>query len=107
MFVKTPPPPYHAVIFTSQRTAVDDGYSELNDELYAEALEFDGYIGAETLRNAEGFGVAVLYWRDGECIQKWARYAKHIRAKQMGKELWYDGYRVRIAVVEREYGMGS
>lgn len=107
MFTKTPPPPYHAVIFTSQRTAVDDGYTELNDELYQEALKFDGYIGAETLRNAEGFGVAVLYWRDEESIRQWARYAKHIRAKQTGKEIWYSGYRVRIAKVEREYGMGE
>ncbi len=107
MFTKTPPPPYYAVIFTSQRTAVDDGYTELNDELYQEALQFDGYIGAETLRNAEGFGVAVLYWRDEVSIQQWARYAKHIRAKQGGKEKWYEGYRVRIAKVEREYGMGE
>lgn len=106
MFCKTPPPPYYTVIFTSQRTTVDDGYSELNDELYEEALSFDGYIGAESLRNAEGFGVAVLYWKDAESIKRWANYAKHIRAKQKGKELWYEGYRVRIAKVEREYGMG-
>lgn len=106
MFVNTPKPPYHAVIFTSQRTSIDDGYTELNDELYAEAQQFDGYIGADSLRNAEGYGVAVLYWRNADSIRKWAQYAKHIRAKQLGKEQWYEGYRVRIAVVEREYGMG-
>jgi len=105
-YIATPEPPYHAVIFTSQRTAVDDGYSVLNDELYAEAQSFDCYIGAETLRNNEGYGVAVLYWRNAESIRKWARYTKHVRAKEQGKLLWYEGYRVRIAKVEREYGMG-
>ena len=105
MFCLTPEPPYYTVVFTSQRTAIDDGYSELNDDLYQEALTFDGYIGAETLRNAEGYGVAVLYWRDMESIQAWARYAKHIRAKQGGKDRWYEGYRVRIGKIEREYGM--
>jgi len=106
MFCKTPEPPYYAVIFTSQRTAVDDGYTELNDSLYEEALGFDGYMGAETLRNAEGFGVAVLYWRDADSIQRWARHTRHLEAKRIGKEMWYEGYRVRIARVEREYGMG-
>jgi heme-degrading monooxygenase HmoA len=106
MFCQTPPPPYHVVIFTSQRTALDDGYTELNDELYQEAQTFDGYIGAETLRNTSGFGVAVLYWRDAESIQRWAQHARHIRAKALGKEIWYEGYRVRIGRVEREYGMG-
>lgn len=105
MFVDTPEPPYYAVIFTSQRTEVDDGYSELNDELYAEAQQLDGYIGAETLRNADGYGVAVLYWRTEEDIRAWARYAKHLHAKDIGKVKWYRGYRVRIAKVEREYGM--
>lgn len=105
MFTKTPKPPYYTVIFTSKRTALDDGYTELNDELYAEAQKLEGYYGAETLRDANGYGVAVLYWRDLEDIQEWARYQKHIRAKQMGKEKWYEGYRVRIAKVEREYGM--
>lgn len=105
MFVKTPKPPYYTVIFTSQRTAIDDGYTELNDNLYADALKLEGYYGAETLRNAQGFGVAVLYWRSLEDIQEWAKYQKHLYAKELGKEKWYKGYRVRIAKVEREYGM--
>lgn len=104
MFVKTPEPPYYTVIFTSVRTQLDDGYTELNDELYAEAMKLDGYYGAETLRNSEGYGVAVLYWRSMEDIQKWSKYQKHLRAKKLGKEKWYKGWKVRIAKVEREYG---
>lgn len=104
MFVKTPKPPYYAVIFTSIRTQVDDGYSELNDELYAEAMKLDGYYGSETLRDENGFGVAVLYWRSMEDIQEWSKYQKHLRAKKLGKEKWYEGWKVRIAKVEREYG---
>ena len=106
MFVKTPKPPYYTVIFTSKRTTLDDGYTELNDALYAEALKLDGYYGSETLRNEEGYGVAVLYWRDMSDIQEWAKYQKHLYAKEQGKAKWYEGYRVRIAKVEREYGMG-
>jgi heme-degrading monooxygenase HmoA len=104
MFVKTPKPPYYTVIFTSIRTQVDDGYTELNDELYAEAMKLEGYYGAETLRDEHGYGVAVLYWRSMEDIQQWSKYQKHLYAKKLGKEKWYEGWKVRIAKVEREYG---
>lgn len=30
----------------------------------------------------------------------------HIDAKKLGKELWYSGYRVRIAKLKWEYGFG-
>jgi heme-degrading monooxygenase HmoA len=102
---KTPSPPYFTVVFTSQRSNVDDGYAQMNEELYAEAVEFDGFIGSESLRDANGFGVTVLYWCDMESISNWARHAKHMQAKQQGKAHWYTDYRVRIAKVEREYGM--
>jgi len=84
---------------------VDEGYAKMNDELFAEAQTFEGFIGAESLRDTNGFGISVLYWHNLEGIRNWARHAKHMDAKEMGKELWYSGYRVRIAKVEREYGM--
>jgi hypothetical protein len=33
MIAATPPAPYYAVIFTSERTAVDDGYAEMSDRM--------------------------------------------------------------------------
>ena len=30
MIAKTPQPPYYAAVFTSTRTSVEDGYSEMN-----------------------------------------------------------------------------
>ena len=33
MIVKTPPPPYYAVIFTSVRTSVDQGYDEMAEKM--------------------------------------------------------------------------
>jgi hypothetical protein len=33
VFASTPEPPYYAVIFTSTRTAVDEGYGEVADRM--------------------------------------------------------------------------
>ncbi|MCF8277792.1 MAG: antibiotic biosynthesis monooxygenase [Flavobacteriales bacterium] len=107
MFAKTPPTPYYTVIFSSQRTDVEEGYTEMNDSLWNDAQKLEGFIGAESLRGGDGFGVTVLYFKDKETIHEWSKYQKHLRAKELGKEKWYEGYRVRIAKVEREYGMGE
>lgn len=105
MIVQTPKPPYYTVVFTSIRTDVEEGYTEMNDSLWEDAQKLEGFIGAESLRNEEGFGVTVLYFTDMETIIEWSKYQKHLRAKELGKEKWYSDYKVRIARVEREYGM--
>jgi heme-degrading monooxygenase HmoA len=106
MLAQTPQTPYYTVIFTSIRTKVEEGYAEMNASLWEDAQKLEGFIGEESLRNADGFGITVLYFKDMETIQEWSKYQKHLRAKELGKEKWYEGYRVRIAKVEREYGMG-
>jgi len=77
----------------------------MNDSLWEDAQKLDGFIGAESLRNNEGFGITVLYFKNMETIKEWSQYQKHLRAKKLGKAKWYADYRVRIAKVEREYGM--
>ena len=53
-----------AVIFTSQRTAGDDGYAQTAEEMVRLAAQQDGFLGAESARGADGFGLTVSYWRD-------------------------------------------
>ena len=63
-FAKTPEPPYYAVIFTSQRTAGDDGYGAMASAMHALALEQHGCLGAESTRDADGLGITVAYFTD-------------------------------------------
>ncbi|MFT4524055.1 MAG: heme-degrading monooxygenase HmoA [Bacteroidia bacterium] len=104
MIVKTPKPPYNTVVFPSIRTDVEEGYSELNDELWEDVQKLDGFIGSESNRGENGFGATGLYFQDMETIREWSKYQKHLGAKKLGKEKWYSDYRVRIANVEMEYG---
>ena len=47
-FARTPRPPYYAVIFTSLRTAGDDGYGATADRMVELAAGQPGYLGVET-----------------------------------------------------------
>lgn len=102
-YATTPQPPYYSVIFASQRTQKENGYSEMADLLDKLAESQPGFLGAEFARDASGFGITVSYWKDLESIAKWKAEATHLQAQALGKSDWYEGFELRIAKVERAY----
>jgi heme-degrading monooxygenase HmoA len=98
----TPEPPYVAVIFTSVRTDGDAGYAAMSERMTALAAEQPGYLGIEAARDR--VGITVSYWADEATAGAWKQVAEHLVAQRLGRDVWYADYRVRIAVVQREYG---
>ena len=102
-FAKTPKAPYYAVIFTSQRQGGDDGYGETADRMVELAATQPGYLGIESCRGADGFGITVSYWESEAAIRDWRRNAEHALAREKGRTTWYEHYTLRVAKVERAY----
>lgn len=98
----TPEPPYYAVIFSTIRTEGDHGYEEMAEKMAALAATMPGYLGVESARKE--IGITVSYWQDPESIRNWKYQADHVMARDMGREKWYQSYRLRVARVERQYG---
>lgn len=104
LIAQTPEPPYYVVIITVERSEIDDGYFETADAMYEAARSQDGFLGMEWVSDsAQRAGITSSYWRDAESISQWKQHAEHLIAQKLGKEQWYDAYRVRIARVERDY----
>ncbi|MDZ7891680.1 MAG: antibiotic biosynthesis monooxygenase [Rhodoferax sp.] len=99
----TPPAPYYAVIFTSLRTAVDEGYGDMAEKMVVLAAQQPGFLGMESAR--DGLGITVSYWKDLESIRAWKAHAEHQVAQQLGHEKWYAAFETRIAKVERDYAL--
>ena len=102
-FATTPEPPYYAVIFTSQRTAGDQGYEAMAQAMFELASRQPGCLGAESVRGADGLGITVAYFTDEESIRAWKQNAQHLTAQRLGKERWYVRYELRVAKVERAF----
>lgn len=101
MIAKTPSPPYFAVIFSSERTKGDNGYSEMANKMEMLAEKQNGFLGFESAR--EEIGISISYWKDLDSIKHWKQNMDHLEAQQKGKSIWYKSYKVRIAKVERDY----
>lgn len=102
-FAATPAPPYYAVIFTSTLSDDDAGYAAMAARMVELAAEQPGFLGIESAR--EDVGITVSYWRDLPSIAAWKANAEHREAQRLGRERWYGGFRLRIAKVERDYGL--
>ena len=98
----TPEPPYYAVVFSSLRTAGDDGYAAMGERMVAMARSQPGYLGLESVRGADGVGITVSYWSSLDAIAAWKRDAAHAEAQRHGRERWYSAFRLRVARVERQ-----
>lgn len=98
---ETPATPYYAAIFTSTRTAGENGYGEMAEAMMRLAAEQPGFLGIESARDE--IGITVSYWESLEAIAAWKRNSAHQAAQRQGRATWYEAFKVRICRVEREY----
>ncbi|EPZ46323.1 MULTISPECIES: antibiotic biosynthesis monooxygenase family protein [Alicyclobacillus] len=96
---RTPTPPYYAVIFTSERSDVSDGYADMAKDMMELVQGQPGFLGVESAP-----GITISYWRDLASIRQWKENERHQLAQANGKAVWYDAYQTRICKVERDYG---
>jgi heme-degrading monooxygenase HmoA len=100
-FARTPAPPYFAVIFTSRRTDVDEGYDDMGARMAELAAQQPGFLGVESVRGADGLGITVSYWASLEAIAAWRAHGEHRVAQSAGRKKWYAHFETRVAKVER------
>ena len=100
---KTPTPPYYAVIFTSIQSDRTAGYEAMAEKMVELAALQQGFLGIESAR--DGIGITISYWQDLASIEQWREHSEHLVAQQLGREVWYLDYRVRIAKIERDYSL--
>lgn len=101
MIAKTPKAPYYAVIFSTIRTDFDEGYEETSQKMEALAKEQDGYLGIESARAS--IGITVSYWESLRAITNWKNNIEHTIARNKGRAIWYQKYKLRICKVEHDY----
>ncbi len=104
-FAATPAPPYYLVVFASQRAGArpDDGYAEMAQRMVELARTQPGFLGIESARGEDGFGITVSYWQSEADVVRWKADAEHAEAQRRGKREWYTEFALKVARVERAY----
>jgi len=106
MIANTPTPPYYVVLFTSQLSGEKQHlYPDVAGLMVELAQKQPGFLGLESTRDSNGFGITLSYWDSKESIKNWKQNSDHLVAQKLGKEDFYKYYKTRVALVERDYGM--
>jgi heme-degrading monooxygenase HmoA len=67
------------------------------------AAEQPGYLGIDSVRDADGAGITVSYWASEDAVRAWKANLEHRVAQDTGRREWYVEYTVHVARVERVY----
>jgi heme-degrading monooxygenase HmoA len=104
MLVKTPEPPYVAIIFTNRKSAdAGEDYAKTAARMVELAHQQDGFLGFESATGEDGLTISMSYWRDEAAARAWKQNAEHLAAQKLGRETWYQAFSLRVATVSRAY----
>ena len=90
-----------AVIFRSRMSDQTEGYEAAARHMAGLAAEQPGYLGMETCRGEDGFGITISYWTSRQAIAEWRNHPEHTAVRAEGRRRWYGEYSVTVAKVQR------
>ncbi len=99
-----------AVIFELWPEAGQEAtYFDLAAQLRPELDTVDGFISVERFESlaTKGKYLSLSFWRDEAAVQAWRKRSSHRNAQAQGRAGVLAGYRLRVAGVLRDYGLGE
>jgi len=82
-------------------------YLDIATRLRAELEQIEGFISIERFTSLSQHGkiLSLSFWRDEDAIARWREQEQHHTAQISGRNGVFRDYRIRVAVVVRDYGM--
>ena len=91
-----------AVIFRATVNKLDTQYDDMAKKMRELAMSEYGCT-EFTSCTQDKEEIAISYWPSLEHIKTWKKDIAHLEAQNLGKEKWYENYRVQIVEIKREY----
>ena len=92
-------------VFLAEDKTVE--YLDIAAELKPLLEKLDGFISIERFSSfsEEGKVLSLSFWRDEKAIEEWRTLEAHRYAQDKGRNGVFGNYRLRVADVNRDYGM--
>lgn len=82
-------------------------YLDTAADLRAHLEQIDGFLSVERFESLSQPGkvLSLSFWRDEAAVQQWRTLEVHRQAQAAGREHIFADYRLRVAEVQRDYGL--
>ena len=86
-----------------------DEYFDMAAALRPELDKIEGFISIERFKSVSDPNkvLSLSFWKDENSIQQWRNLEVHRHAQAEGRRSVFDDYRLRVAEVNRDYGMNE
>lgn len=90
------------ILFRSKLTATaGDDYGAMAQAMANHARTFEGFVAMKGFKADDGERMTVVWWTDEESLKVWAGDLKHRAAQDLGREKWYEYYKIEVAQIIR------
>jgi heme-degrading monooxygenase HmoA len=89
------------VLFRSKLVHPSSGYPEMADEMEQLARTMPGFVDVKAYKAEDGERLTVVFWQDEQTLRAWREQARHRVAQRMGREQWYQYYKMDVATIVR------
>lgn len=99
-----------AVIFEVEpRPGCRETYLNMAAQLRPLLAQIDGFLSIERFESLTQPGklLSLSFWRDEQAIAAWRALEAHRGAQDAGRRTLFEDYRLRIATVQRDYGLND
>jgi len=79
----------------------NNGYAEMAEQMSKLARSSPGFIAEKGFTAEDGERLTVVWWQDEETLKQWRNDVQHLVAQRVGREKWYEYYKLEVATVTR------
>jgi len=90
------------VLFRSKLVDESHGYDAMAREMEDLARTMEGFIDVKAFKAEDGERLTVVWWENEETLKGWRENVRHRVAQRLGREQWYDYYKIEVAEVVRQ-----
>lgn len=87
------------------KSGQEDNYLETAGQMRSMLDDLDGFISVERFQSLTEPGklLSLSFFRDEESVERWRNTIEHRKAQAMGRNTFFDNYRIRVVSTLRDY----
>jgi heme-degrading monooxygenase HmoA len=91
------------ILFRSTLTPeAGEDYGDMGDAMLEHARSQPGFVDYKQYHTDDRERLTVVWWKDEATLEQWRNDSRHVAAKKMGRDRWYQDYHIEIAKVVHE-----
>ena len=92
------------VVFRARlKSGIGKDYEETDARMAALAASMPGFVSYTPCTSANGEDVAIVEFESHESVAAWKAHPEHREAQRLGRERWFDEYRITVCDAVRDY----